>query len=260
MDKSDFIRHIYKLCVISQKTMKKKIHLIILLLFPLFVLAQNNYDPLKTHDEQINSLYHKIDSISNNIYLKYNLDDLKYSHQYIEDINNYKNVITTNYWINDIKVNFAFKDENLSYLTPKKFDDFRRDFYKEKKLNVLVYLDNEQLKKSFFKTSSKKNRITYFKNEDYITTTIFYKNLERFLILEYYFENGKPIKIKIRELNSQFQWDKINYTEFFYDNSEIIFRKLYQSLMDGRFGLDRKFSGDELKKIATETLRKIKNK
>lgn len=240
--------------------MKYQIHLVILLIFPFFVLAQNNFDPFTTNDEQINSYYHKIDSITNNICIKSNLENLKYSFKYVDNIDNYKNVITTNYWANEIKVNFVFKDENLSYLTTKTFDDFRKDFYQQKKLNVLVYLENEEIKKLLFKTSTPKNTITYYKTKDYITTTIFFKDLERFLIVEYYFENAKLIKTKMRELNSQFQWDKINYFEFYYNDSKIVFRKFYQSLMDGRFGLDREFNENELIKIASEILENIKNK
>jgi len=240
-----------------QKTMKYQLHLIILLIFPLFVLAQHN-DSL-SNDELINYCK-KVDSLSFEIYTKSGLENLKYSYEYLDNINEYKNVITTNYWVNDINVNFVFKDDNLSYITPTQFDKFRRDFYKEKKLNILVYIDNKEFEKHFFKSNTSKNTITYFKSENYITTTLYFKNLERFIIVEYFFEHDKLIKSKIRELNLQFQWDKINYSEFYYYDSKLISRKFYQSLMDGRFGLYRKFSEPELIKMVPEILENIRKK
>jgi hypothetical protein len=235
--------------------MKYQLHLIIPLIFPLLVLAQHN-DSLS--DDKLINYCKKVDSISFEIYTKNGLENLKYSYQYLDNIDEYKNVITTNYWANDINVNFVFKDDNLSYLTPTQFDKFRRDFYKDKKLNILVHIDNEEFEKHFFKSNASKN--TFFKSENYITTTLYFKDLERFIIVEFYFEQDKLIKSKIRELNLQFQWDIVNYSEFYYKNSKLISQKFYQSLMDGRFGLDRKFSEPELIKMVPKLLENIREK
>ena len=235
--------------------MKYLVIYIVLFIYPTFVLSQNDKDIYETKTEQINP--QKIDSLCDKIYSQNTLEKLEYSYKYIDDIENYQNVITTNYWANDIKVNFVFENDNLSYLTPSKFDDFRRSFYQEKKLNVLVFLNNKEVKKYFLKTKSTKP-FTFYQTENFITTTIFFDRFDRFLMLDYYFQNNKLIKVNIRELNAEFQWDKINYTEFYYNNSKIVSSNFYQSLMDGRFSLDRKFNDNDLIKISSEILEKIK--
>ncbi|NDV43057.1 hypothetical protein [Flagellimonas sediminis] len=235
--------------------MKYLVIFIVLFLLPTFVLSQNEKDVYEAKTEQINP--QKIDSLCYEIYSQNNLENLEYSFKYIDDIEKCENVITTNYWANDIKVNFVFENGNLSYLTPSKFDDFRRSFYQEKILNVLVYLNDKEVKRRFFKAKSSKP-FTFYKTKNFITTTIFFERFDRFLIFDYYFQNDKLIKVSIRELNPEFQWDKINYTDFYYNNSKIVSRNFYQSLMDGRFSLDRKINDEDLIKISTDLLEKIK--
>lgn len=233
--------------------------LLLISLFPLLLFAQRGYDRFSTNDELINSYYHSVDSISNDLSNRNDFNNLTFSYRYVNTVDNYKNVITANYWTNGIHVNFVFNGDNLSYLTPDAFDKFRRNFYKEKTLNLLVDLDDKQLKDHFLKISALNKTITCYKNEDYITTTVFFKEKERFLIFEYYLNRGDLMKIKIRETNSEFQWDMINYFEFYYKNSKIVFRKFYQSLMDGQFRLDSKFNENELQENALKILNSIKN-
>ena len=236
-----------------------KFKLLLVLLFHLFVFAQKRYDQFKTNDETINSYYHLVDSISNEINLRNNFDKIKFSYEYVDKIDDYKNVITTNYWTKEIYVNFVFKDDNLSYLTPNNFDDFRRRFYQQKKLNVLVNLDDKLFKNHFLKLDSLGRNLSYFKNEEYVKTVLFFKEQNRFLIFEYYFDNEKLIKIKVCELKSDFQWDMINYTEFYYKDTIIVFRKFYQSVMDGQFSLDVHFDENELLDKASEIMKNIEN-
>lgn len=226
-----------------------------LFLLPVFVLSQIDKDVYEERTEQINP--QKIDSLCYEIYSQNNLNNLKYSFEYIDDIVNYKNVITTNYWVDDIKVNFVFKNENLSYLTPSKFDEFRRDFYQEKKLNVLIYLSDKEVEKHFFKAKSS-IPFTYYKSKNFITTTIFLDKSDRFMIFDYYFQNQKLIRVSVRELNPQFQDNMINHSHFYYNNSKVVSRDFYQSLMDGRFSLETKFTEEDLIKISTDLLEKIK--
>jgi Holliday junction resolvase RusA-like endonuclease len=122
----------------------------------------------------------------------------------------------------------------------------------------LVSLENKEINSHFFKAIILDNLTTYYKNKDYLTTTIFFKDEKRFLIFEYYFENKKLVKIKVRELNSEFQWDMINFNEFYYNDNKIVYRKFYQSLMDGQFGLDIKFDDTQLKVMAFKILSDIK--
>ncbi|MBC7555749.1 MAG: hypothetical protein H7195_02180 [Chryseobacterium sp.] len=238
--------------------MKAQIKFLFLIFSPLFIFGQKNYDSFLTKDKNVNSYYRRVDSISNIIYDNNNLENLKYSFKYVDNIEGYKNVITADYWANDIKVNFIFKDNNLSFVTPKVFDDFRRQFYQEKKLNVLVYLENKEVNSHFFKEIILNNLNTFYQTENYITTTIFFDDVKRFLIFKYYFENKKLIKIKISELNPEFQWDMINFNEFYYNDNKLIYRKFYQSLMDGQFGLDIKFTDKQIKEMAFKILTDIK--
>jgi hypothetical protein len=106
--------------------MNIRIIFLFLIFVPSIIFGQKNYDPFLTKDKNINSYYRKVDSLSNIIYGRNNLENLKYSFKYVDNIEGYKNVITADYWVKDIKVDFIFKDDDLSFVAPKVFDDFRR--------------------------------------------------------------------------------------------------------------------------------------
>jgi len=223
--------------------MRKVIIFILILVTPTFCFGQN------------------LDTLNSTEIERY-LDKIDLSFEYADKIDTaiYKNVITTNYWTNDIKVNFFFKDDNLSYLTTEKFDNFRRQFYVERKLNVYVFLKNENaLIKKFHKIYFENKEISYLKLNNFIATTICFPEKERFIQIYYYLNGNKIISVKIEETDLQFQYDSVNITEFYCIDDKFILERDYQTLMDAEFILEKRFTTQELENFTKKLFDKIIN-
>lgn len=130
---------------------------IIILLIPFFGISQSNYYyPYENHAEF--DYLKRTDSIVQKIFKSTNLDIQSPDFQYLKDSTSIKmeNSITTNYGFNS-KVKFIFEDDNLSYMTKERFDRFRRGFYQEKDLIILISVNEKNNLKKHLKTINYKN-------------------------------------------------------------------------------------------------------
>src|SRR5690606_22775624 len=182
----------------------------------------------------------KIDSISDEVFDKIEKDYLDPKFQYIKDslTSDSKNSITTNYWINS-KIKFIFENDNLSYISKNNFDKYRRAFYLDKDLFILLSIDDNYKYKNNLRTIAYNDfNVGILSLDNFITATFYDDETERFLQFHYFLVDDKVVKIIVKELNAHYNWDIVNYNEFYFKNDKLIFDSFIQFLMDGRFSLE----------------------
>ena len=238
----------------------KKLYLLILLFNLSFSFSQernNGFQIVYRYENHSEFEYlKKIDSISFNLLNNTEKYYLNPNYEYINDtqIVDYKNLIISNYWINS-KVNFVFENDNLSFMSKDNFDKFRRSFYQNKNLSILISVnDNYKYKKNLKKITYRNYNIGILKLENFISATFYDNENERFLQFYYFTYNNQLIKVICKELNAHYNWDLVNNSSYYYKNGELIYSDYYQTLMDGRFSLETRYKDSVLYKLSIELL------
>lgn len=245
--------------------MKKTFLIVFLLNFSLGFSQniKNNFIIVYRYENHTEFNYlRKIDSISDEVFGKIEKDYLAPKFQYIEDslTSNSKNSITTNYWINS-QVKFIFENDNLSYISKNNFDKYRRAFYKDKDLFILLSIDDNYKYKNNLRTIAYNNfNVGILSLDNFIAATFYDDETERFLQFYYFLLNDKVVKIIVKELNAHYNWDIVNYNEFYFKENKLIFDSFYQSLMDGRFSLEIKYDTNYLIDLSKDIYNIITNK
>jgi hypothetical protein len=240
----------------------KLIQLKLFFFIPLFGMSQSlkvgdTYYSYNNHPEF--DYLKKTDSLSSVILDSMKWNDVKLNFKYQTDSLSchWANSITTNYWVKS-KVKFCFNNNNLAHISSEKFDEFRRDFYKEKNLNILVYLDEVDSLNQYLKVINLGDcKIGVLEKNNFISAIFFDKNNDRFLRFYFYYQNGILIKTTIKELNNTYSWDMINYYDFYFKNDILLYNDFSQSLMDGQFGLNSKYDREYLFKLSKRILIEI---
>lgn len=77
--------------------------------------------------------------------------------------------------------------------------------------------------------------------------------------MHYFFVENDIVKILIEELNPQFNWDMVNYNEFYFKNNQLVFKSYYQTLVHGQFELESKYESQFLLNLSSDLIKIIKN-